>query len=973
VGTRTLTLLAIVVLLLPVVAHAQGGAGSTGTIQGEVTDTSGAVLPGVNVTATSAAQIGTRTAVTNAQGIYRLPGLPAGTYKVTFDIQGFGKVVRDDVRVGVGFTATADASMGVQSMQESLTVTGESTTIDTTQSRVQTNYDQTQLDSLPNARDMWSLLATTPAVTLNRFDVGGSTAGTQTTYIAYGNGGQNRPLIEGINTTEGTSAAGFYFDYGSFGEVFVGAAANSAEMPSGGVLTQFIGKSGGNQFSGQLLFEYEDDAIQSTNISQEQLDRGYGNFNQNVLALGLKRNEANRLASYKNFNASVGGPVIKDKLWWYFGFLRQKNEVGQPANGNILDGTLFPTELKNYTGKLTYQMTSRDRFIAYLQYGIKNQPFRVDSVVSGPQHLTKDSTLNQSSPSWVAKVEYNRTFGDRGFLEVRAGEFGYNFGLVGNSSDPRQEDRATLLVTGGGRDWELDRRRKQLHGAYTFYLDNKLGGNHQMKVGGEIQHETGVTFWNSYYADNVVQLFNNNVAQAVRLGLPVASQNGLRNYGLFVNDTYSLKKLTVNLGLRFDRYRAFLPDQERPASRFSPQATTFPANDNVQSFNHISPRLGLTYDLRGNGKTVMKASYGRYYFNPGVGLADAISNNPSTQFSEYAWTDLNGDRLWQDGEQGALTTQSGGASTVQLDPNLKNSLTDELSAWVEQELPGQVGVRGGFVWKKDKDGYQQSNANRPLSAYDVPTTVTDNGPDGRPATGDEQQIAAFNLNPANLALPTVTRVHNPEGFKADYKSIEVAATKRFTRKWGLVGSFLYTWTDEFSSLYYSNRFGVTPVLTPSLFGGASGGGVFPVTPNDRIHNEFTNWNVKLSGSYEPGWGLRFTPVYKAQSGMPYGRFINTTLNYGAQAILVEPIGTRRQDTISIFDIRAEKKIRIAGRASFTVLVDVYNVFNSNVETDIRWSTGTLRIIETNTTIPTFGTPLNILPPRIARFSARFDW
>src|SRR5262245_55702643 len=166
VRTRSLSLLAMAVLLLPVVAFAQGGAGSTGTIQGEVTDTSGAVLPGVNVTATSTAQIGTRTAVTNAQGIYRLPGLPAGTYKVAFDIQGFGKVVRDDVRVGVGFTATADASMSVQSLQEQVTVTGESTTIDTTQSRVQTNYDQGQLDSLPNARDMWSLLATTPAVTL---------------------------------------------------------------------------------------------------------------------------------------------------------------------------------------------------------------------------------------------------------------------------------------------------------------------------------------------------------------------------------------------------------------------------------------------------------------------------------------------------------------------------------------------------------------------------------------------------------------------------------------------------------------------------------------------------------------------------------------------------------------------------------------------------------------------------------------
>jgi Carboxypeptidase regulatory-like domain len=973
VSKRSLSLLAVAVLLLPALAFAQGGAGSTGTIQGEVTDSSGAVLPGVAVTATSAAQIGSRTAVTNAQGVYRLPGLPAGAYKLTFDMQGFGKVVRDDVRVGVGFTATADASLALQTMQEAVTVVGESTTIDTTANRVQTNFDQSQLDSLPNARDMWSLLAETPAVTLNRFDVGGSTAGTQTTYIAYGNGGQNRPLIEGINTTEGTSAAGFYFDYGSFGEVFVGAAGNSAEMPSGGVLTQFIGKSGGNQFSGQLLFEYENDSIQSTNISQDQLDRGYANYNQNVLNLGLKRDEGNRLSSYKNFNASVGGPVIKDKLWWYFGFLRQKNAVAQPANGNILDGSLFPTELKNYTGKLTYQMTSRDRFIAYLQYGIKNQPLRVDSVVSGPQHLTKDSTLNQSSPSWVAKMEYNRTFGDRGFLEVRAGEFGYNFSLIGNSSEPRREDRVTLLVSGGGRDWELDRRRKQMHGAYTFYKDNMVGGDHQFKVGGEIQHETGVTYWNSYYADNVVQLFSNGAASAVRLGLPVASASGLRNYGLFVNDTYTRKKLTLNLGLRFDRYRAFLPEQDRPASRFSPEAATFAAVDNVKSFNHIAPRLGVTYDIRGNGKTVLKGSYGRYYFNPGVALADAISPNPSTQYTEYAWTDRNGDRLWQDGEQGAVLSRIGGASTVQLDPNLKNSYTDEFTIFAEQELPGQVGIRAGYVQKMDRNGYQQSNANRPLDAYNVPVTVTDNGPDGVANTGDESQVAALNLNAAALAAPIVNRVFNPDGFEADYKSIEVALNKRFSRKWGAVGSFVHTWTDEYSNLYYSNTFGVTTPLTPSLFGGNSAGGTFPFSPNDRTHNEFTGWTFKISGSYEPGWGLRFTPIFRAQAGQPYGRFIQATLNYGSQPLLLEPIGTRRQDTISIFDIRAEKKIKITNRAAFTAVVDVYNVFNSNVETNIRWTTGTLRVIESNTVIPTFGTPLNILPPRILRFSARFDW
>ena len=271
---------------------------------------------------------------TNAQGIYRFLGLPAGTYRLSFELAGFGTVVREEIRIGIGFTAAVDAKLSVKPMEEAVTVTGESPAIDTTATRVQTNFDKEQLDSLPNARDMWSLLAETPAVTLNRFDVGGSTAGTQTTYIAYGNGGQNRPLIEGINTTEGTSAAGFYFDYGSFDEVIIGAAGNSAEMPSGGVLTNFIGKSGGNKLSGEVYFEYENQDVQASNVSEDQLARGYANIPRNVIdQLGLKRGDANTLLDYKNLNASIGGPIIKDKLWFWAGYLRQQNIVYQPAVG----------------------------------------------------------------------------------------------------------------------------------------------------------------------------------------------------------------------------------------------------------------------------------------------------------------------------------------------------------------------------------------------------------------------------------------------------------------------------------------------------------------------------------------------------------------------------------------------------------------------------------------------------------------
>ena len=214
--------------------------------------------------------IGPPAAVTNEAGVYRFPAVLPGEYKLEFALPGFKTLVRNRIRVTLGFNAAVTATLGVATVQETVTVSGESPVVDASATRLQTNYDQQTLATLPNARDMWSLLGATPSVTLNRVDVGGSTAGTQTTYFAYGYSGRQGLLIEGINTTEGTATAGFYLDYGSFAEVFIGAAANSAEMPNPGVITQFVGKSGGNRLTANVYYDFETEDIQSRNLAPDQ-------------------------------------------------------------------------------------------------------------------------------------------------------------------------------------------------------------------------------------------------------------------------------------------------------------------------------------------------------------------------------------------------------------------------------------------------------------------------------------------------------------------------------------------------------------------------------------------------------------------------------------------------------------------------------------------------------------------------------
>src|SRR5438093_4103718 len=255
-------------LLASTHAFAQGGgASTTGSINGKVADTSAAVLPGVTVTAASPSLMGVQTAVTDAGGNYRFPALPPGSYTVSFELPGFTTLKRENIVIAMGFTATVNVELAVASVQETVTVTGDSPVIDTSSTRVQQNFKLEALQEIPNARDLWSLLALTPSVTMSRIDVGGNRAGTQTGYSAYGYGGQNRVLVEGINTTEGTSGAGFYVDYGSFEEVFLGTIGQGAEMPTPGVQSQMLGKAGRTKFQDESYPAYERKALQADNLA----------------------------------------------------------------------------------------------------------------------------------------------------------------------------------------------------------------------------------------------------------------------------------------------------------------------------------------------------------------------------------------------------------------------------------------------------------------------------------------------------------------------------------------------------------------------------------------------------------------------------------------------------------------------------------------------------------------------------------
>lgn len=946
------------VAMISAPAFAQSVGATTGAINGKVSDASGGVMPGVAVTIASPSMQGVRTGVTNEEGVYRFPAIPPGDYKITYELAGFSTVVREGIRVGLGFTATVNTELKLASLTETVVVSGQSPVVDITSTKTATNFDAKELASIPNARDFWAILAAAPAVQMQRIDIGGSAAGTQTGYSTYDTkSDQHRPMVEGIVNTEGTNAAGFYYDYGSFDEVSVATGTNTAEMPWPGVMSQFIAKSGGNTYHGKIYADYEHEKVQSRNIDTAQIKLGL------KAGGGLTETDLNRLHKYYDLNGDVGGYLKHDKLWWY-GSLRNQDAESLLPNFPVKP---FVTKLSNLSGKLTYALTTNNKLVGYATWGKKTQPNRLDTFLVGATaalHSSADSTWNQAYWAHTYKGEWDSVINDKMFFEIRGGQFHYKWPNTRYTQALAYADLGTNEVRGGNRDgWFNIPTRNQVLGSFTYFKDG-LAGSHNIKIGGEVFDERfdylrGQNGLGTVPGD-VIHILRNGGASEVLLFLtPTASLNGLRTYGMYIADTWRTgPRLTLSLGARFDRYRSYLPAQTGPpVGPFNPTQITFDAVDNLLTWNLPAPRLGFTYDLRGNGKTVLKGNYALYWWNPGTGGVDeAVNPNAVDWNKRYNWVDSNRDLLWQRGEETTLNTQSGGVGSTQLDPNLQDQRTRELAGWIEHELMPNFGVHAGLVWRRIDQLSQQDNLNRPISAFNVPVLIRDPGPDGALGNADDgPSIPGFNLNPANLALPIVNGLHNTSG-RDDFYTLELSASRRSSGKWSLFGSYAYRWNRDNANGYFGQNLRVRQDVA---------------NPNDRINTDngryvFSNWSAKAHGTYRAGWNIEITPALRLQAGQPYGRTISAAtangINYGSQRLLTEPISSRRQDNIILVDTRVEKVFRVGKGQSVSLFADGYNLTNANPASNITWGSGS-----------TFLLPVTIVAPRLARVGMKFDW
>jgi hypothetical protein len=922
-----------------------------GRLTGFVTDPQGSALPGVTVTATSTALLGANTAITEVDGRYLFPSLPSGRYQLKFELSGFQTTIRENIVLALGQTLSLNMQMPLASLQETVTVSAESPVVDVTTTRIGSDFSGEKLVGIPSATDLWATLAQAPGVRMLGFDTGGSHKSQQTGYESFGVRNQNRVVTDGVDTTEGTGGAGFYQDFFAHEEITVSAAGADVSMNTPGSAVVSTIKSGGNDFKSLTNVTYEPDSFVGNNLDAETAKRGFTG-QPNIL--------------FWEAHTDVGGPIKKDKVWFYGAynhFKIDKEISGVPRQYSDLG------VFDNYTMKASARLSAKDTLVGYYQWGRKFKPRRGLSASIGP-----DSILAQDSRSWMYNGQWQRVWSNRFFSDLKVGLFGFGWPMapaVDWKTNPPRVDTGTTIETGAG--WQagdaggpftFDRNKPQINWTATYFLPEKAG-SHDFKFGYEYANDQS-KFANNGASGPILYRDLNGTVNEVRItdlgtfesfgdSWTGADDRNLK-HAVFFQDRWSpVPRLTLTLGVRWERQQPHYEASIRqPVQTEVFPNVTVPAATLLTS-DKIVPRVGFSYDLVGDGKSVVKAFFGRYYYN----FADRLANlNPGgTNRNDYQFLDPNRNRIY-DGraELGSLVASAGGSSTT-IDPALKTPYADELSLSFERQFWGESSIRAGYVRKMARDDFATYNVLREgqfTVARQIPVVM-------RSFDGGIQETRTFTLYDIPDSLRGQVRnvvaaiPDSVGGGSSDYDTIQVGFNKRFGSNLFIQGSYDYQWRDELRQNSASNSPLNSDPLGINYFQN-----VFPDVPNRQ---NSTNWQARLMGRYVFPWEIGFAANFRSQSGWQWARLVTASLpNAGTQVFFLEDISNNRSDTATLLDLRWDKSFRFATKYRVLLMADLFNVTNSNAVINFNLSNGA-----------NFNRINATLDPRTFMIGARFDF
>jgi hypothetical protein len=963
--------ISVVLFCLPTWASAQGTAGIAGT----VTDETGGALPGVTVEGRSPALLEqVRTVVSDGAGEYRIVALQPGTYTVTFSLPGFSVFQREEIQLTTGFTATVDAELAVGTLEETITVTGLSPIVDVQTVSRQEVMTRDVVDSLPLGRNFQEMATLIPGVQMFRND-GGSGAGITGMggsggvdgfkgLRAHGSRGRDTRLeVNGLNVNVFASrqdSSYLKFQDGNVQEYSYEIQAHSAESETGGVVVNMIPKEGSNVYSGGFYVDFSNNSLQSSNMNDELRDAGL--------------REPNAQQELWKVNPYIGGPLVQDRVWFYAAaerFVTQRfvTDVYENLTPAAWTPTIDLTQQAvtgertyDVNGRLTWQAAAKHKLSFYYDQGKLCQcPYSLRPGTSPEASNFSPRWTKIFQANWIAPVTNRLLF-----------EAGVSLPWYETDRTPRPES-----TEGRFRESTLATAFRASHPAINFDDQNVnhlakgsftyVTGSHAFKVGASVQFGRATTeYFNVVNMDFATSNFRpRTVTFHSTPYSPVADHV---QTGFFAQDQWTLDRLSLNLGIRYDYYNQSYPDHTLPAVEFIPVARTFPADDLVR-WHDISPRVGVAYDLFGSGKTALKANLGRFIEQHGL-----ITSRPRVHPARInatmrrVWTDPNGDFIIQgDPLNPAANEELGPSQNLNFGSNVvtdkfdddyafgfgSRSFSWEASVGIDHTLLSNVSLNASFLRRAYGNLRVDDSLFRGPADYD-PYCVTAPVDSRLPNGGGYEICDLYDLNPLKVGQ-TDTSFTSSENFgdmSEIWQGLDVTTQIRYAGGF-LQGGFSTgktSWKEcdvipkiDNPSTRFCDR--ATPYLTSIKLGGSF------TAPGD----------VQLAATVQsfPGVERQANHLFRNAAIAPsLGRNLSTGTR--ADIPLLEPFSDYN-DRITQLDMRITK-IFALNDVRLRAMVDIYNLVNAGTVTSENQRFGSTWLF-----------PRSILDGRLVRFGVQLDF
>jgi hypothetical protein len=977
-------------LLTPNIATAQ-------SIGGTVTDATGAVLPGVTVEARSPALIEqVRTVVTDGGGEYLIVALEPGIYSVTFTLTGFSTVLREGIQLRTGFTADVDVQLSVGAIEETVTVSGASPIVDVRTIEQRQVIDRQIIDVIPTGKSFQNYALLVPGMvgsdsffTSLSQDVGGmSTSQTQRMSIHGGVANDQQLEINGMDTGDVVLPGANYAFYpdANFEEVSVDYAGNSSEVETGGVRINMIPREGGNRFRGHFFTTFTFEDLQADNVDQDLRDRG--------LTRGASVKEV------WTVNPVLGGPIIKDRIWFFLAHTSQVADVLPADIFFAVDATALvyvpdlsrpasdDTTAREQSLNLTLQATRKDKIKLYWTNSGTDKPRTLAGKKLPPLFIAPEASIATQARTNTYQAVWTRPHTNRLLFEAGVSHQPVMYNLLATDTAittlPGVMETSTLTVSRNMSAWFSGatqrispKRTDVVRGAMSY-----VTGRHNLKFG-----MNTLDLWTLTHndADNDWINVNTSNGQPFRANYrtPGTATNEARGLGVYAQEQWRVDRLTVNAGLRFDYHKEWYPDQLLPASIWQPQ-DFFVTGQTAVIWRDLQPRLGVAVDLFGNGRTAVKASATRSGQRDGANWAAALNPGLNNTLQARAWSDFNGDGYPQGdplnpAPNGELTSANTNLAfgqpivTTFFDEDWRYGWGKRRSNW---ELSGSVqhqlvtGMSVDFSYFRRTYVNFSEVDNRAVSPGDFDQFSLTVPNDPRLAGRGGTVLGFVDLKPTSVRVPNEIRTSagNFGGESQTWNGFDLALSAR-VRGLMLQGGL----STGHTSVNYCDLQSQLPERLQARAAAAGGGDTVPTDYCGRGTKWLTQfkllgsytlpYDVQVAGTIQSAAGPERAGIYRfspAEISAALGRSA-TLFPGGLSANVLEP-GTVYGERFNQIDIRFTKIIGLGGPARLRAMFDIFNLLNANTVTLEQYAVG-----------PAYLNPQAIMPGRLAKFAFQLDF